>query len=160
MILVEGMYGVLVTAPSRLVKDCACFFAYPAASTRIIVHGGGGGRIHTISVLFLDKVRRKGRQTSLTSIIYGSPRGNPITMQVPSSSSIPQTTRRMNVSQSRIRPHRRRRFFQVNQLGEDRGVPAESLGATVSTTVKKILNNRRDNLNPCRSPCSTWNQSE
>ena len=68
--------------------------------------------------------------------------------------------RTTNVVHGRLRSHRRRRFLQVHQVGEDGRFLTESLENNSNTAAKKMLNNSGDSTHPCRSPCSTSNQSE
>ena len=48
----------------------------------------------------------------------------------------------------------------MHQPGENGRILAESWRTTFSTAANKMLNNSGYNTHPCRSPCSTSNQSE
>ena len=76
-----------------------------------------------VSVFFADTVNANDRQTStMTCIILASPCGDRETIQASSAYNMPNT-----VVHSRLWSHRRPRFLQVHQLGEDGRILADVL---------------------------------
>ena len=81
-----------------------------------------------VSVFFADTVNAKARHTStMTSIILASPCGDRERDYAGVIRVQHAPHRTTNVVHGRFRSHRRRRFLQVHQLGEDGRLLAESL---------------------------------
>ena len=152
--------GVSVTAPPRYVKDYTCLNICPAASPRTIVRGVRGEGIHMVSVLFADMVKAKARRTStITSIILAIPCGDRESMQASSTSSMPHTARR---TKSRVGsgPIDVEGSFRCTSSARMAGSSLNLWRTTFSTAARKMFNNSGNNTHPCRSPCSTSNQSD
>ena len=112
-----------------------------------------------VFVLFADTFNAKTRQISaMTSIILASPCDDRETMQASSAFSMPHTIRR-TYSIAGSGP--------IDVGGSFRSTSSASmtvsllnLWTTTISTTAKMLNNSGDSTHPCRSPCSTSNQSE
>ena len=80
-----------------------------------------------MSVFFAKMVKAKAQQTfTMTSIFVASPCGDRKTVQALSANAC-TTPPDEHIVYSRFRSHPRRRFLQVHQLGDNDGIPAESL---------------------------------
>ena len=116
--------------------------------------------MHMISVFFADTVNEKARQTSaITCIILASPCGDRETMQASSAYSMPHTARR-TYSIACSGPIDVGGSFRCTSSARMAGSSLNLWRTTVSTAAKKMLNNSGDSTHPCRTPCSTSNQSE
>ena len=113
-----------------------------------------------VSVFFADTVNAKARHTStMTSIILASPCGDRETMQASSAYSMLHTARRTQ-SMAGSGPIDVGGSFTCTSLARMVGSSLNLWRTTVSTAAKKMLNNSGDSTHPCRSPCSTSNQSK
>ena len=114
-----------------------------------------------VAVFFADTVNANARQTcTITSIILASPCGDRETMQASSAYSMPYTVRRTTRSIAGSRPIDVEGSFRCTSSARMAGSSLNLWRTTFSTAAKKMLNSSGDNTHPCRSPCSTSNQSE
>ena len=113
-----------------------------------------------VSVFFADTVNAKARHIStMTSIILASPCCDRETMQASSAYSMPHTARRTS-SIAGSGPIDVRGSFRCTSSARMAGFSLNLWRTTVSTAAKKMLNNSGDSTHPCRSQCSTPNQSK
>ena len=109
-----------------------------------------------VSVFFAATVKAKARQTStMTPMTFANPCDDRKIMKASSAYSMP--TSHDDVVYSRLRYVVG--FFRCTSSAKMTISPLNLWREAVSTVVK-MLNNSRDSAHPCRSPCSTSNQSE
>ena len=114
-----------------------------------------------VSVFFADTVEAKARQTStMAAIILASPCGDRETMQASCAYSMSHSTRQTQSIAGSDPIDVVGGSFRCTSSARMTVSSLNLWRTTVNTAAKKILNNRGDRTHPCRSPCSTSNQSE